>query len=555
MRASRIAAVVLAMLLAGCAQVPTSGPVVDVAEPVTGVAPGSFVRALPQPPTPGMTTLEVVQGFLDAASGFEDDHAVARSYLTPQMARDWRPQEGVRVYGDDSVELAEPSPGNVTMQASQVGAVTPDRQYVPDAAGTDVSEAFGLEQVEGQWRIGRLAQGLLLSRAAAERSYRAFQTYFVARPGGILTPNPLLLTISTKDLPAELVKSLLAGPSAWLAPTVSNAFPEGTTLNGLIISDGVARVDLSAAATTADDLAREEMSAQLVWTLRQVSGVNAIAITVDGQPFAVPGAPAEQPRIAWEKYNPDGLSEEATWYFQRAGDVLEVNRAGIPQRVQGAAGDGQQSVSDPLIGLDLLAVAATDAFGQTVTSTLDSGTSWGLAPTSATTRGGSWDRTGLLWLPDGSKGAQTVTVLGSTRVPVARGPVTSVQISRDGTRALVVAGPKGAGVAYLMRVERTGSLRLTRPRVILSDPVGAAAWSGANQVALLVKPVGQPTQVATVDLALFGVRLVGGPPKARTVAAAPGRQLLSGTADGRIWGFNGAIWAPQTTGWQPRYPG
>ena len=66
---------------------------------------------------------------------------------------------------------------------------------------------------------------------------------------------------------------------------------------------------------------------------------------------------------------------------------------------------------------------------------------------------------------------------------------------------------------------------------------------------------GQPAQVATVDLGLFSVRLLGGPPRARSVAAGPGRPLLSGTADGQIWQFNGSTWVPLVAGRQPRYPG
>ena len=201
-------------------------------------------------------------------------------------------------------------------------------------------------------------------------------------------------------------------------------------------------------------------------------------------------------------------------------------------------------------------MAATDPFGQTLTSTMEGASQWRTAQSPGATRGGSWDRTGLLWLPDGQRGAQTVNALGSLRAYVARTPVRSVQISRDGTRALVVAGPRGQAHAYLMRVDRaTGSLRLVRPRAIDTDPVRAAAWENADRVALLVKPAGQPAQIATVDLPLYTVRLLGGPPRARTVAAAPDRQLLSGTADGRIWGFNGSTWVSQTTGQQPRYPG
>lgn len=546
---------VLLMSAAGCARVPTSGPVVPVEQPVTQEGSNTFVRALPRPPRPGMTTVELVQGFLDAASGFEDDHAVARMYLTARMAQRWRPDVGVRVYGNDTGTLVQDGPSSVRFDAQQVGRVSSERQYIPDPAGTSLTSGFQLEQVDGQWRIADVEQGLLLSRAAAERSYRVFRTYFVARPGGILTPNPVLFTSSVQDVAAELIRALLQGPSSWIEPTVLSAFPDQTQLKSLTITDGVASVDLSGPLQPLNELARQQLSAQVVWTLRQIAGIKAVIITVDGQILDVPGVEPVQPRTAWPEYNPDGLKPEASWYFQRQGAVLTVNKAGIPVPVAGAAGRGIPAITDPLIGLDLEAVAATNAAGQTLTSTIDSGTEWGTAPTTDRTAGGSWDRTGLLWLADGASGAQTVTVLGPTQIAVARRPVRSVQISRDGTRALVIAGPSRSAVAYVMRVEREGSPRLVRPRIIVSDPVRAGVWQAADRVALLVKPPGQPAQVAAVDLGLFSVQMLGGPPRARTLAAAPERPLLSGTADGRIWGFNGAIWSPQTTGSQPRYPG
>lgn len=553
---NRLIPLAVLVLLTACARVPDSGPIVEVDAQVTGVGTEPFVRALARPPAPGMTPMEIVQGFLDAASGFEDDHAVARQYLTAPAAASWQPDTSVRVYGNGTQTLSEASSGAVELRAEQVGSVDAQQQYVPAPPRTALAEQFGLEQVGGQWRISRLAPGLLLSRAAAERSYRPFQTFYVARPGGILTPNPVLFTSAVRDVPRALVEALVRGPSQWLSPAVINAFPVGTTLRSFSVTDGIARVDLSAPAGAADDLSRQQMSAQLTWTLRQISGIQGTLITVDGQPLSVPGQPQIQPRTAWADYDPAGFPIDGNWYFVRQGAVLGVNAAGVPVRVPGAAGQSVPATADPLIGLDLLAVAATDNLGQTVTSSLEQNTQWSPARTSAVTRGGSWDRTGLLWLPNGQDGAQTVNPLGSLKVDVARTPVSSVQISRDGTRALVVAGPPRRARAYLMRVDRaTGSIRLVRPRIIATDPVRAAAWENADRVALLVKPEGQPAQIATVELALYGVRLLGGPPRAETVAAAPNRPLLSGTADGRIWGFNGSTWVSQTTGQQPRYPG
>lgn len=548
--------VALLLVLTGCAQVPSSGPIVEVEQSVPQVGSSSFVRALARPPVPGMTQVEVVQGFLDAASGFEDGHAVARQYLTEQASRTWAPDAGARVYVTDSETLTPTSEQQVSFTATQMAAISARSQYRPAPPGATLTEQFGLVRQGDDWRIQEVPQGLLLSRAAVERSYREFQTYYVAEPGGVLAPNPVLFASSQRDVTAGLLRSLLAGPGPWLAPAVINAFPPGTRLDSVSSADGVLRVDLSEEVLRADDLARQQLSAQIVWTLRQVSGMRAVEITAAGQPFTVPGAPAVQPRTAWPEYDPDVLPADAPWFLIRSGAVMAATDASAVEPVAGAAGLASPAVRQPLISLDRAALAATDRRSVLLTAQMQPGARWRTARTTGTSAGGSWDRTGLLWLPGPESGAQVVTVLGSQSVRVPLAPVRSVQISRDGSRALVVAGPRPSAQAYLLRVDRDGSVpRLGQPRAMQTGPVRAAAWSSATQVALLTKEPGQPPQVATVDLGLFTVRLLGGPPHARTVAAAPARPLLSGTADGQIWQFNGTTWIPAMPGRQPRYPG
>lgn len=538
------------VLLAGCAQVPTSGPIVEVDQPVTDVTTSSFVRVLARPPQPGMGPTEIVQGFLDAASGFEDDHAVAKEYLTDEAARQWIPAAGVRVYGNDTESLGTPNDDVVRMTASQVGLISSRSQYTQSPQDSTLEVDFEMVRIGADWRISRAPQGLLLSRAAVERSYREYETYFVAEPGGILAPNPVLFASSQRDVTSDLVRSLLAGPSRWLAPAVASAFPADTRLQGIAVTDGVASIDFSSALSAADDQARQELSAQLVWTLRQVAGVLAVEITVDGQPFDVPDAPSPQPRTAWPQYDPDGLSSEATYYLVRSGRVLTLAATNVAVPVDGAAGTDAPPVRDPLVSLDETAIAATDPSGVLLTSALESGARWRRGPVTST-RGGSWDRTGLLWVARDS-GVEVVNVLGSRAVRSELSGISSVQVSRDGSRAVVIA-PEGA---YLMRVDRSQDApALVAPRVIAPGPVRAVSWASATSIAVLTVATDQPPQVATVDLGLLTVHYLGGPPRARTVAAAPNRPILSGTADGQIWYFNGSTWIPATAGRQPRYPG
>lgn len=549
-----LAVIAAGLALTGCARVPTSGPVVEADQILPEVGSGSFVRALARPPRTGMSQVEIVQGFLDAASGFEDGHAVARQYLTESAALVWDPQAGVRVYGNGTETLTNPDEFTVTFSAAEVAQISAKSHYVPSDAA--LSEQFAMAQENGQWRISGVPRGLLLSRAGVERAYREFQTYFVAKPGGILAPDPVLFASSARDVTVELLRALLDGPGGWLEPAVISGFPPGTQLNSVDTVDGIVRVDFSAALLQADDLARQQLSAQVVWTMRQLSGVRAVTITADGAPLEVPDVEAVQPRTAWAEFDPDGLPADTPWYITRSGSVLSMDATNVAVPVPGAAGAGQPAVSRPLISLDRTAVAVTNPSGQLLTAQLENQSRWREALSTLGSKGGSWDRTGALWLPDPRAGAQIVTVLGSQQVPVAVDQVRSVQISRDGSRALVVAGPVNSAAAYLLRVDRTTSPpALTGPRLLSSGPVRAASWASATQAALLIRQPDQPPQVSTVDLGLFSSRLLGGPPRARSVAAAPGRPLLSGTADAQIWQFNGSTWVPLTQGQHPRYPG
>ena len=93
------------LALSGCglmpwsvtAQVPTDSSVRQ------GEVSGSdqqdqFIRVIPQGPRSGMTAVQVVQGFLDASAAAEDDHGVAREYLTAEAAARWMPDSGVQVF-------------------------------------------------------------------------------------------------------------------------------------------------------------------------------------------------------------------------------------------------------------------------------------------------------------------------------------------------------------------------------------------------------------------------------------------------------------------------
>ena len=98
-RGARLAVlgVAVAAVVAGCAGIPTSGPVHEAGQ-LNGVGDEPFSRIVAQGPAEGATPNAILTGFLAASASFDDDHLVARSFLTPDAARSWRPGSRVQVY-------------------------------------------------------------------------------------------------------------------------------------------------------------------------------------------------------------------------------------------------------------------------------------------------------------------------------------------------------------------------------------------------------------------------------------------------------------------------
>ena len=105
------------------------------------------------------------------------------------------------------------------------------------------------------------------------------------------------------------------------------------------------QVDLDSTVLSATLADREALSAQLVWTLRQLPDVSAVRITSGGVPL--PGVESEQRRDAWPEFSPDGPTVGDA-YLARDNRLVRLN-AGALISVAGKLGDGSIPAADPAL--------------------------------------------------------------------------------------------------------------------------------------------------------------------------------------------------------------
>ena len=560
-----------ALLLAGCgnlptsltAQVPTSGPI-EQGEKVSGGTNDQFIRVIARPPSPGMTPSQLIQGFLDASASFEGDHFVARQYLTTQASDTWDPSTVVRVF-EGSGTLTET--GRVmTFSASQAATVSANGTYRISDAGATLLAGYDIEEVDGEWRISGLPSGLVLSQPDVERTFRPLSIYFFNPSFTQLVPDPRLIPLYGPAQATTLTRYLLAGPSEWLQPAVRTGFPDGVRLNleSVPVVNGVAQVDLNRSARLASDEARVSLSEQLVWTLAQLSDVEAVSITAAGEPFLVPGVPALQPRDAWPEVNPDALPAGATGFVAQTGGVVALTDEGT---VAVAGPAGTTDFLDIAVSGDSAVLAGIDTKGNLIRMPMASRAARERLDLGGAASSPAFGPSGSLWAIAAGKGLMSIDQRGIvTPITVTGLPKKSFVLaavpSRDGTRAALIVRTGARTRLLLARITSGGPTSSTD--LTVSDPIRVenqltevvdVSWAGSDELLVLGNTGGSELQAFTVNLAVGSIRSEGGVLGAVSIAAAPGKPNLVGSAEGKIYEELAGAWLPRTSGVSPAYPG
>jgi hypothetical protein len=545
---SRLAAAsvaLVALLLAGCAAIPSSGPV-QQGDPVPADS-SVDLDILVEGPTAGATQEQILEGFLNAAQSPRNNYQVAREYLTPTFADEWQADAGatIDVLADREVEVVDDTAMRV--DATPAASLRDNGQYEEPESRTPIPLDYRFEQVEGEWRISIAPTGILIDQVSFAQVFREYTLYFFDPTHRYLVPD-VRWYAGRDSAQTSIVQALLAGPAEWLAPGVVSAFPEGVELDpaAVPVAGGVARVSLAGAAF--DDLPTvQRMEAQLDASLIGVRNIDSVDLTLNGvDPDAPPLAnpPLKNPRVDPRTVVYDG---EAFGYLATSGEGIDPI-AGLSDQVVGLTPTGAS------LGLGAESAAVRSAQGvwlvrsgeeavlldprlNLVVPAIDGEDVVWSVPADAPDQ--------LVWFaPDGTSEQVAVPWSGSS--------IAAVEISRDSTRIVALLADGGRTHFVAASIERGDDGRpvaLGAVALRLADVSGTPldlTWLDSRSVASITGLADGATRVVTQELGGFAREREG---------PAGGVMVEGGNADLRVLTSDGNLDVQSGVGWQVRAGG
>lgn len=589
-----------ALLAAGCATIPSAGPVgySGPSAPPGGV--GACCGLIVEPPQPGWTPEQVVSNFLLASASFAHGHAVARQYLTPAASRLWQPRAAVtilaqtpQVYQQPGLQSGQDSRASVVVSWQELATLNGYGQYTPASPGeASRQQVFTLESVKGQWLIDglpstgnkKVSHELLLPSDLFHLVYAPRNLYFYAQPDQLLVPDPVFVPVASNNLVTTLVTGLLQNPNGWLQNVAVTAFPPGAKLTKVQVlpaSPGgkSAIVDIRLPANTPRSTV-QAMAAQLVWTLTSPSYgpalIQAVKLRINGH--LMPGtAGGIQGLGDYWRYVPHGRHDAPLYYLSANGAVRMFGQQAHSVPVPGEAGTGRLPLNQIAISPDSRYLAGVAGPSSTVyTSDLAAAAKTHAAPpagnlhsrlTGAGFAAPSWDVNDVLWVSGrvhGSPGVWVIPAAGGAAVrvslPSRLGPVTGLKVAPDGVRVALIAGTGAAAHLLLGAVVGSStSVSIIRPVPLAPGLSGVSAltWFDEDHVlAITQSPSGARLWEVPVNGDVPTLK-PGQPGMVSITAAGPQNPLYLGTSIGRLENSVGLgePWRDIMAGSDAAYPG
>lgn len=484
-------AMLLGLVLAatGCASIPRSSPVnqIEVDAVDAGAEPYSYAA---DGPVDGADARSIVDGFVAAGRSMAEDYAVAREFLTPELSQQWRGDTSTLIY--EAVNVVNGADTNqYTIQLEIIGAVDAQgvRTVYPDHSTRAVDVV--VSKIEDQWRISDAPNGVMLEASTFNKIFSAQTLYFYNATFRYLVPDVRWFPTGSGTA-TSMVQALLAGPAPYLENAVVSAFSSAGSLvrSAVPVRDGTATIDLSRATfQDATDQMLLLMDQQLEATLIPLNNVTNVKMLQNENEITLADQSTTIEPALVNPSTPDtliGIADKSLVYVKGrsiipVGGLPEISRYNPREPAMSPIGNryaflngsrkqlwtiGEDGALDLGLEGESLIQPSMDLAGWTWTAD-------------------NHDENPLRAVPDDIAGkgeARTINVPwleGST--------VSSLHISRDGARALIVATKDSTTTVYVSGVIRDSDgvprgLNKTPMKIYPDVPVDTAVWESDRSI-------------------------------------------------------------------------
>lgn len=453
-RALTLAVAVLVLLpITACTSLPEDGPIVDAgSEAQIDVDEASDINAVP--PVPGASSVDIVQGFLDAMTASPIRVDIAQQFLTTAAAASWNPDESTITYA--GLQPLREEGSQISVPLSSADRLDRIRAWRGALSPADAILRFSMVREGGEWRIANPPNALIVPTSWFTQRFRQAVIYLFDPTGSILVPEPVFVPRG-EQLVTSLVNALVARTPRDSGVVVSFVPPGLTSQPVPVSGDGIADVALEGEAGPLSAADTERLLAQLAWTLSQAPGVESVRVAIGDRVLPSPTGGAAYPVASAQRFDP-GVSGASQEMFGIQDGVLARRSANEMEPVSGPLGQPGADPRSAAVDLTGGRVAAVNQRGTVLLlgSVDDTDGGDGDGPGAEQdllrpfTRGTdllrpAWDFAGRIWFVDRTPDGAVVRYLDADRtahvvdVPGVSGrQVEAFLVSRDGTRLVSV---------------------------------------------------------------------------------------------------------------------
>lgn len=468
-------------------------------------------------PEKDLSASDIVRDFVEQSGRAADNYAASRQYLDPAASERWRPGKSVVILQNDfntiPVSLDEqPSDANQTrirLHGKKVGELAPDKSFIPGSGAYERTLLLRRQPESKQWRIVEPPGEIITTEPQFKLNYFPVPLYFFAPGSNARVPDPRYLEAEPRNgLPARVVETLLEGPSMALAKAVDNPLQNATLdTNVTDEPDGALEIPLTGIANE-DNVTKKRIVAQMVMALEFIV-TNRIRLLSDGKPVVGDRKDWRPGDLQSYDVTPTGSTGMAV----QNGRLVSLEN-GRP--VAGPAGAGAYRVVSAAQSLEGQQLALVEKVGDEMrlrigllgrpADLLDIRGSRLTRPTWQPAYAGNKVSYEVWTVVDGKRVIRALLTQDDTwsaqRVDAKAlsgfGKITALRLSRDGTRAAVIAG----GKLVVASVARTPEVKLRAPRILqeeeLTDVIDVD-WHEQDSLVVATKSSSRPVASVSVD--------------------------------------------------------